>query len=64
MGKKTVKWQNGQEMLVKCVMDTELYDLIDENRMIGGHHFTQQFTDREGNNVRLAAYWCCMHHHD
>lgn len=51
MGKRTVKWQDGQEMLVNCIMDNALYELIDDNPMIGGHHFSQQFTDRDGYSV-------------
>ena len=59
MGNKTLKWQNGQEMLVKCVMDNELDKLVKENNFIGkstpesgGYRFYLSFSDRQGENVR------------
>lgn len=60
MGNKTLKWEHGQEMLVKCVMDNKMDELIKKNPFIGGsaqakenggYRFFLTFTDRDGKSV-------------
>ena len=54
MGTKTLKWEIGQKMLVKAVMDRELYDMIDENIYVAGFTDTDVITDRNGVTVRAC----------
>ena len=54
MGTKTVKWELGQKMLVKAVMDQELYDMIDDNIYVAGFSDTDVITDRNGVTVRAC----------
>ena len=51
MGTKTLKWELGQKMLVKAVMDQELYDLIDNNIFVAGFPDSDVITDRNGVTV-------------
>ena len=51
MGTKTVKWALGQVMLVKAVMDQELYDLIDNNIYVDKFNDSDTITDRNGVTV-------------
>lgn len=70
MGTKTVKWELGQKMLVKAVMDQELYDMIDNNIYIAGFpdSYVDVITDRNGVTVRPChscmtaspVYICCL----
>ena len=54
MGTKTVKWELGQKMLVKAVMDQQLYDLIDNNIYVAGFTDTDMITDRNGVTVSVS----------
>ena len=54
MGTKTVKWDLGQKMLVRAVMDEELYELIDNNIYVGGFQSTDVITDRNGVTVSAS----------
>ena len=54
MGTKTVKWALGQVMLVKAVMDQELYDLIDNNIYVDKFNDSDTITDRNGVTVSAS----------
>lgn len=58
MGTKTVKWKLGQMMLVKAVMDQELFDMIDNNMYLARRpqrpfpdDYIDVITDRDGVTV-------------
>lgn len=54
MGTKTVKWALGQVMLVRAVMDQELYDLIDNNIYVDKFNDSDTITDRNGVTVSAS----------
>lgn len=53
MGTKTVKYGFGMLMLVKAVMDEELFQLIDGNIYVGSFGDSEAVVDRDGNNVSV-----------
>lgn len=53
MGTKTVKYGFGMLMLVKAVMDEELFQLIDNNIYVGSFGDSEAVVDRDGKNVSV-----------
>lgn len=72
MGTKTVKFGHGMIMLVKAIMDEELFELISSNIYVGSFGDSEVITDRDGILVSFnQSYnqcttcwvarlgWCC-----
>ena len=53
MGTKTVKYGFGMLMLVKAVMDEELFELIDNNIYVGSFGDSETVADRDGVYVSV-----------